>query len=711
MAFEKQLQIYVAEVTYRSPDGRFSVLRTQDLQQPKREITVVGDLSDVAPGETLRLHGEFREHRTYGERFHVSSWAPVTPETEAGIARYLGSGLIPGVGPALAARIVERFGAESLTIITTQSARLKEVSGVGKRRAERIAEAVRTRKEEADILSFLHSLGLGPVLARRLHKRYGAQTVAVIREDPYLVAQHVAGVGFRTADQIGLALGYEHNDPRRVAGAILHVLGKGADDGHTYLSQAQLLTYLRALQVPADRVDVSLKELSHAQLVVVESDQVYATSLYYAEVHVAQLLLSLRRPTPRSAEETALIDELINELRSRFAAAQLQAVEASVTHGLLVLTGGPGTGKTTTVQAIVEAHKALQHQIRLCSPTGRAAKRLTEATGHEALTIHRLLEYNPLTGEFGRNEETPLEANFVLVDEASMLDVQLAERLLCALPTDATLVLVGDVDQLPPVSPGPVLRELIASGACPVVRLTQVFRQAQRSAIVRSAHAILQGQRPVVTHSDERDQGDMYIVRGRQPEHILNLLQESLQRLRSRYDLDPIRDVQVLAPMRKGPLGTERLNQALQAALNPPNHGGGDVPAHFRPGDKVMQLRNDYQREVFNGDVGEVRRVDAGVVFVDMGGRQVAYEREAQQHITLAYASTIHKVQGSEFPAAVIVLHGSHRVLLTRALIYTAITRAKRVALIIGNEQALDQAIQHVPETLTNASLMQRLQG
>ncbi|MCG8557452.1 MAG: ATP-dependent RecD-like DNA helicase [Proteobacteria bacterium] len=697
----------VESVLYQRPDGTYSVTRVR--REPDgAEAVVVGSLGQITPGETLRLRGRWQQHATYGRRFVAASFTPVQPSNKKGVARYLGSGLVPNIGPALAQRLVEHFGDQTFDVIAQHSERLCEVPGIGQRRAAAIAKAVRSRQREAEVFSFLHGLGLGPGLANRVHRRYGRDTVRVLRDDPYLAAEQVPGIGFKTADQLGLAAGYTLDDPRRAEAAVLHLVGRAIDQGHVFSNAAQLEADGRELQVTAQAIRNALQTLASREMVMLEGEAVYATPLHRAEVQVARKLrqLASRRPRMGDAEKSLRLDD------QDLAAAQREAVDATLGHQLLVLTGGPGTGKTTTVRAIVRVHASLERRVRLCAPTGRAAKRLSETTGTEAMTVHRLLEFNPANGTFQRNKHAPVEADLLLVDEASMLDLLLCQQLLAALPRRCCLVLVGDVDQLPPVGAGQVLRDLIASEVCRVVRLTEVFRQARESAIVIGAHAMLAGRTPRFTPVGARTSGDLFWVPAHDPEHVQRRLLASLRRAQDAYQLDPVRDVQVLAPMRKGPVGTERLNAVLQRTLNPTasdTASSGGAQAAFRAGDKVMQLRNDYEREVFNGDLGKVVEVKSGVTFVDMAGRRVAFDREALDSLTLAYASTIHKVQGSEFPAVIVVLHATHFVLLSRALLYTAITRARRLVVLIGDERALARAIGNDVVYQSNSRLLQRL--
>jgi exodeoxyribonuclease V alpha subunit len=701
---EEVLEGTVEDVLFRSDDGKFAVIRLAadagSGESPPR--TAVGDLGQIAAGEHVRLVGRWAQHPVYGARFRVTSFVPTIPSTEQGIIRYLGSGLIPGIGPALAARLVERFGRDTLDVVATQSARLREVSGIGKQRADSIAQAVRQRRAEAETMSFLHALSIGPATAREIVRKYGTDAARVVRDDPYIVAEQIRGIGFRTADRIAEALGIAGDDLRRVQGGVLHLLGKAVDDGHVFATRAQLRDGLDQLGVPSEALEEALQALRVRELIIIENDAVYPPILYRSELLVAEALSALaKRPKVRQPLKT--YDPMLSD-------TQRSAVEASLGTHLLVLTGGPGTGKTTTVRAIVQAHGALDRNVALCAPTGRAAKRLSEAAGIEAKTIHRLLEWNPATGRFNRDRRSPLEADLILVDEASMLDVRLASQLFVAIAPNATLVLVGDIDQLPPVGPGQPLRDLIASGICKTVRLHEVFRQAQQSAIVRGAHSVLEGHMPEPTSPGRRGDGDLFLIAATDPEIIIERVVQALRRMSVAYGLDPIVDVQVMTPMRRGPLGTNRLNEVLQDAFNPHERLEA-APTLFRSGDKVMQLRNDYEKEVYNGDLGEVHRVEGGVTYVRFDGREVQYSADDLDDITLAYACTVHKVQGSEFPAAVIVLHNAHFMLLNRALLYTALTRAKKLAVLVGDPRAMARAARNAHSYKTNSKLLDRLRA
>jgi exodeoxyribonuclease V alpha subunit len=698
---EETVQGVVESVVYQSADGFFSVVRL--LREPDAsELTAIGDLGNVNIGETLRLRGRFTEHPSHGRRFQVSSFTPVLPTSREGIARYLGSGLVPGIGKGIAEKLVKQFGERALDVIATQSGKLREVPGIGRGRAQAIAAAVRERRDETELMAYLHSLGLGPSLARRIRKRYGERAVHVIRDDPYLVAEQVPGVGFKTADAIGRASGMAADDPRRAAGAVLHLLSEHADGGHVYATRDDLVQAGEKLNVPALRIEEAIETLSGRQLIVRDAEAVYAAPLYRAEVEVAERIRARR--AAESTREVRLDARALEGLSEM----QADAVRATFRNKLLVLTGGPGTGKTTTVRGIVRAQRAEGRNVVLCAPTGRAAKRLQDAAGAEAKTIHRLLEWNPATARFQRDADNPVEADLVLVDESSMLNLQLAERLFAAVPAHVALVLVGDVDQLPPVGPGQVLRAIIDSGAAPVVRLSTVFRQAQESHIVRGAHAILEGKLPSSSPAHQRGSGELFVVKARDPETALDRLREMMKRLPTSYAFDPKRDVMVLSPMRRGPLGTERLNEFLQQELNPSE---GARALALRPGDRVMQLVNDYEKETFNGDLGEVRSVAGGITYVNMEGREVRYKHDELSDLALAYASTVHKVQGSEFQAIIVVLHASHHVLLSRALLYTAVTRGKRLVVILGDERALVRAVQNAHSYRSQSKLTERLQA
>ncbi|MCA9582806.1 MAG: AAA family ATPase, partial [Myxococcales bacterium] len=598
----EHLQVTVDEVIFASAGGRYAVLRVFDTRL--KEVVAYGDLGGITRGETLRLRGTWTDHPTYGRRFRVDSFVPVLPTTPQGIVKYLGSGLVPGVGPAIAERIVERFGERTLDIICTQSAKLTEISGIGKKRALSIADTIRTRRIDAEAMTFFQGLGLGPALSRKVLREHGENAIRIAHDDPYRLADTVRGLAFRTADRMGRAQGIADDDPRRARGAMQHLLKRANDDGHVFALREDLIRQGGSMGISATSAEDALLSLETDGAVVREEQAVYLPACHRAEARLAELLGGLLSQPKRDPKSSAVIGMAGEHPLTE---TQRNAVERSIVERLLVLTGGPGTGKTTTVRAIVETQRAAGKSMVLCAPTGRAAKRLSEATGQEAKTIHRLLEWNPATGRFQRDQHNPLAADVVLVDEASMLDLMLGWKLVEAVAKASTLILVGDVDQLPPVGAGHVLRELIASERAPVIRLDQVFRQAQQSAIVRGAHAILHGDRPELSPPHAQGLGEIYRIRADTPEAAIDRVLAALGRAEKAYGLDPRTEVQVLTPTRRGPLGTEVLNPRLQQALHP---SPPSTPGALIPGDKVMQLRNDYDRNVYNGDLGVVTQVD-----------------------------------------------------------------------------------------------------
>ncbi len=704
----------VRSIVYRSDDLSFTVLRLTVVDGS--EATVVGPLGDVAVAEPVRVTGRYEESKTHGRQLRAQAVVPELPTTADGIERLLGSGFVDGVGPTIARRIVSTFGTSTLDVIADHPERLREVEGIGRARAKQVQEAFRARRAEVESKAFMQSLGMGPALARRVWEKFGADTARHIRENPYRLAEEVPGVGFLTADKIARSVGIAESDPRRVAGATLYSLLEAIDEGHTALPPDVLTARVASLSIDEALVPEALSELVRRGTVVIDRRRVYAPPLYEAEARLARDVgRLLHRPVtviPDRVLSVSQVAEAMKPLNTK----QREAVEATMREPLLVLTGGPGTGKTTTVRALVALHRAAGHKVLLAAPTGRAAKRLSEATQHPAATIHRLLEWVPRLGRFSRNEGSPLDADLVLVDEASMLDVQLGMSLVRALRNGARMVFVGDVDQLPPVGPGTVLADMLAIADIRAVRLTEVFRQAAASAIVRGAYEVLRGSVP--TPSPARapvpdgakpvpPSGELYWLKCDDAEQAAKLLVTTVsQRVPRSFGVHPVRDVQVLIPTHRGPLGAQALNEALQGALNPGVERGRKG---FSVGDKVMQLKNDYDLDVWNGDVGVVARFDGDSIAVLIDGREVVYKSAAIDNLTLAYATTVHKCQGSEYDVVVIGLHTSHFVLLNRALLYTAITRARRLAVIVGSERALRLAVDTARVIERHGALRERL--
>jgi exodeoxyribonuclease V alpha subunit len=700
----------VIRVVFRAPDGAFAVLRLA-VEGREAPVAVVGPLGDATPGERLRLEGAWERHPSHGEQFRAERAVVEVPRTDEGVGRYLDG--LPGIGPELAHRLVAAFGTSAVEVVEKEPWRAAQVKGMGKRRAERAGRAAAARRQEREVMIFLQGLGVSLAYATRIRKTYGEQAIAKVRENPYRLARDVPGIGFFIADRIARGMNIDPRSPLRVEAGLLHVLDGLVDEGHVFAPRGVLVERAAtALGIEPAMTGEALGALALERAVVIEGGAVYPRWLHRAEVEVAaavaRLVSAARPPPPPPVDAGQLTVE------------QRRAIAVVAASGLGVITGGPGTGKTTIVRALVAAFEQSGRRVLLAAPTGRAARRLAEATGRPAQTIHRLLEWGRSgrgrdAGGFARDASHPLEGDLLVVDEASMLDLPLARSLLAAVPTGAGVVLVGDVDQLPSVGPGQVLEDLIRSGAAPVARLTEVFRQAEGSGIVENAYRILRGELPVGAARAE-DRADFYIVRAEQPERARDLVVRMCrERIPQAFGLDPLRDVQVLSPMHRGPAGTEELNRALQAALNPSGQALEAGGRSLRVGDKVMQIRNDYERDVYNGDVGVVARAgqeeDEPVVDVDFDGRSVRYEGEALGELDLAYAVSVHKSQGSEYPAVVVAILPQHSLLLRRNLLYTAVTRGKRLVVIVGSERAIRRAVEQVNVEPRQSGLLARLQA
>jgi exodeoxyribonuclease V alpha subunit len=696
-------------ITYYNEETLFLVARLRCHEDDLH--TIIGNMPRFSVGEKLKLEGEWFQHKDFGRQFKVKKYEVALPHNEKGIRNFLASGLIKGVGPSTAEKIVDHFGLETLDIIGATPKRLCEIGGIGEKKAAMIAESLAERQEVMKVMAFLQSYGVSTGYATRIYRKYGDDTVARVSENPYRMADDVFGVGFKTADKIALEMGMDPDSPHRIRAALLFMLKEAQEDGHVFLPQDVLLK--KTVEALSTEISALTEEAVNKQLDRLVCDghlaaepseggfAIYAMPLWHAERYVAQRLreiahyqLSLETVNMKALETGGL----------QLAPAQREAVHKALDTGLLVVTGGPGTGKTTTIRSLLALFQQHGLEVMLAAPTGRAAKRMTEATGLEAKTLHRLLEYAQTEGEgfaFQRNEDRPLKAHVVIVDEVSMVDLLLFYYLLKAIPHGCKLILVGDMDQLPSVGPGNVLRDIIHSQAVPVARLEQVFRQAGESAIITNAHLVNNGQMPDVSGQAE----DFYFVQESEPEQILATVLDLCSTRLPRYmNKDAVADIQVLSPMRRHTLGVDNLNLQLQERLNPPApykteiRGGGNT---FRLGDKVMQIRNNYQKEVFNGDIGRITFINKEdgemiVRYPDLDkAREVIYEQTELDELTLSYAVSVHKSQGSEYPVVVLPVVTQHFILLQRNLLYTAITRAKELVVLIGTKKALAIAVRN----------------
>ena len=694
----------VERVTFHNADNGFSVLRVKarGLRNP---VTVVGHAAAVGVGEWVTASGEWVRDRTHGRQFRARFLRISEPTSHDGILKYLGSGLIRGIGPVYAKKLVRTFGDGIFDVIDATPERLREVNGIGAVRAARITAAWAEQKMVREIMVFLHGHGVGTARAVRIYKTYGADAIEVMSENPYRLARDIRGIGFRIADTMAMRLGIEPTAMIRVRAGIAHALIEAMDDGHCGLPVAELLPFAAGLlDVPADLVQKALDlELAEGSVVadrVEESPCVFLASLHRAERDIADRIRAIAAtPLPWPAiEGDRAVPWIERQTGLLLAAGQAAAVRLALRSKVLVVTGGPGVGKTTIVNAILRILGAKHVVMDLCAPTGRAARRLGEATGLEARTIHRLLEVDPASGTFRRNAENPVACDLLVVDEASMVDVPLMHALVTAVHDDTALLIVGDIDQLPSVGPGQVLADLIASGAVPVVRLTEVFRQAARSRIIVNAHRVNEGDLPDLGRPEGAS--DFYFVPAEDPETAAARIRELVAtRIPQRFGLDPVRDIQVLCPMNRGAVGARALNVDLQEVLNPA--GGRKVERFgwtFAPGDKVMQMENDYDKEVYNGDIGFIENVDPelGEVSASFDGRTVAYGFGELDALAPAYATTIHKSQGSEYPAVVIPVMTQHYVMLQRNLLYTGVTRGRRLVVLVGQREAVAVAVRTV---------------
>ena len=708
---ETILEGQVERITYANEETGYTVAKLA-LSGVRESITIVGNLIAPVPGEMLKVKGAWLTHPKFGRQFKVVSHQSIVPATVIGIKKYLGSGLIKGIGPVMASRIVKQFGEKTLEIIDQNPHELHQVEGIGRKRIEMIAEAWKEQKEIRDVMVFLQGHGVSPAYAAKIFKKYGWDSIKIVSQNPYRLASDIFGIGFLTADKIAGSMGFEKNAPARVEAGILYVLHQLSEEGHVYFPYEPLVEKCREiLEVDREVISKAVGILTVENKIVIEDlnqdleafqtnhKAVYLKSFHIAETGIADHLLRLTASPKkmRNVEVGKALKWVQEKIRLEFAAKQIEAIQSAVSEKVMVITGGPGTGKTTIINAVIKIYRELGARILLAAPTGRASKRMSEATGYPARTIHRVLEYTLQKGGFQRDQDHPLEVDVLILDETSMIDTSLMVHLLKAVPSGATLILVGDVNQLPSVGAGNVLKDVIRSHKVPVVELKEIFRQAANSGIIRNAHRINTGLLPEIKQERE-GLGDFYFIEQEDQEQVLRIIMELVcERIPKRFKLDPLEGIQVLAPMHKGTVGTENLNAKLQEALNPSGMAMIRGGRTFRLKDKVMQIRNNYEKEVFNGDIGRITSMDEEMreVMVTYDGAPVPYDASDLDEIVHAYAISVHKSQGSEYPAVILPLLPQHYLLLQRNLIYTAVTRAKRLLVIVGSKKALATGVKN----------------
>ena len=705
----EHLRCVVERITYQNTENGYTVLKCA-VKNYNDLVTVVGTMPDTHVGSVLSLDGFWKMDARYGKQFSVEKFEETLPATVYGIEKYLGSGLIKGVGPKFAKRIVGKFGKDTLDVIEENPDSLIEVEGIGKVRVERIKNSWKEQKEIKNIMLFLQSNEVSTSHATKIFKTYGSESIQIVKENPYRLADDIWGIGFKTADVIAGKMGIEKGKFVRLRSGILYTLNKLSESGHCYAVREQLIKKaIELLDVDAPELEITVDEMIRTGDVVKEEEAIYLPPFYFSETGCAKRIIRLLEAGRKVKVDTdKIVQKVVSQSDISYDEIQLEAVRTAISSKVMVLTGGPGTGKTTTTMGIITAYRLAGCRILLAAPTGRAAKRMSEATGMEAKTIHRLLEFKPPEG-YQKNEEKPLEGYVLILDECSMVDVMLMYNLLKAIPEHMSLILVGDTDQLLSVGAGNVLKDIIDSGRIPVVRLTRIFRQAQGSRIIMNAHRINKGE--AIDMRGGKDADFFFAGKATNEEVVDTLVRYCTQNLPRYYHVDAFKDIQVLTPMQKGICGAANLNQLLQEALNPTKiflHRGG---TQYRLHDKVMQIRNDYEKEVFNGDIGTVTKVDMEEreLTVDFDGRDVIYDVTELDELVLAYAVTIHKAQGSEYPIVVMPFTMSHFVMLQRNLLYTGVTRAKKILVLIGEKKAVYYAIKNETTTERNTKLADRL--
>ncbi|MFC1515460.1 ATP-dependent RecD-like DNA helicase [Thermodesulfobacteriota bacterium] len=695
-------------ITYYNEENHYTIakLNTGPTQHP---VTVIGYMPAVSPGEALKIKGSWETHPTFGQQFRIVSFEVTLPASVNGIRNYLKSGIIKGIGPAMAERLVEHFQENTLDVIEKAPAKLLEVSGIGKVKAALIIDAWKNHHAIRGLMHFLQKHGIETSFSAKILKKYGINAENIICGDPYRLTVDIPGIDFHVADTIALNMGVAEDDPNRITACILYLMGLYASEGHTLAYAEQLVERCtKLLGVENGLVTEALKLLEDAGNVVVEclpadpdAVGVYSRTLYEAEVGISnrlKALLSIPVTSPGLDPEQITM-EVLKKLAIKLSSEQLIVLEEILSHRVAIITGGPGTGKTTLIRSVTAIFESIGKKILLVAPTGRAARRLSEVTRRKASTIHKLLGYNLTTGGFDRNQDNPLETDALIIDETSMVDTLLMFHLLKALPMTSVLIMVGDIFQLPSVGPGNVLSDMIGSEKIRTFELKKIFRQAQESPIVNNAHKIRRGESPDLAETEHtQDLSEFYFIEQHNPDTVVNTVVElCTHRIPRRYNFDKVKEIQVLTPMHRGAVGTINLNKVLQKVLNPSIDSGGTKGIQFKPDDKVMHLKNNYQKEVFNGDIGTVISVNRGKkqLWVDYDGREVCYEFAELDELTLAYAISVHKSQGSEYPAVIVPIMTQHYALLQRNLLYTAITRGKKLVILIGTKKALGIALKN----------------